>query len=155
MDRELFQEYLSERIPITGTCGMAFAVVRSDEEQVAVRAPLSENLNDKHTAFGGSIASLLTVAAWGMAFGITAEAEATPYVAIQRCEIEYLLPIAADFEAVARRPAEETVTRFLEMYRRFGKSRIEVESTVVIEGNLAARFVGSFAALREGPRQGT
>jgi len=134
---------------------MAFMVVRCDEEQVAVRAPLSENVNDKHTAFGGSIASLLTVAAWGMAFAILATVDATPYVAIQRCEIEYLFPIAADFEAVARRPLGGTVTRFLDLYRRFGKGRIEVESAVVVDGNIAARFAGSFAALGEAARHGT
>ncbi len=149
MDRDRFQEYLSENIPITAGRGMAFRVVRCDDEQVAVRAPLAENLNDKRTAFGGSIASLLTVAAWGMAFGITAAIDPEPYVAIQRCEIQYLLPIAADFEAVATRPGADAVARFLEMYRRFGKSRIEVESAIVVDGKVAARFVGGFAALKD------
>ncbi len=152
MDRENFQKYLSERIPITGSAGMAFTVVRYDDEEVAVRAPLPENVNDKQTAFGGSIASLLTVAAWGMARAIAAAVDATPYIAIQQCKIEYLFPIAADFVAVARRPEGEAVSRFLDLYRRFGKGRIAVESEIVIDGQIAARFSGSFAALGEGSR---
>lgn len=151
MDREQFQRYLSERIPITGAGGMAFVVTRYDAEQVTMRAPLDANLNDKRTAFGGSIASLLTIASWGMATRILDEAGLASQVVIQRCEVEYLRPILTDFEATAQRPASSAVERYLKMLRQFGRSRIEVEASIGPAGQTAARFRGSFAALRPDP----
>ena len=41
-------------------------VVGYDGERLRMRAPLAINVNDKGTAFGGSMTSLMTLAGWGL-----------------------------------------------------------------------------------------
>lgn len=150
MELPEFQRYLSERMPITGPSGMGFRVVRFDDDKVAIRAPLAANINDKNTAFGGSISSLLTITAWAMVVRLLSATEQTmPHVLIQKCSIEYLIPIEGDFEAIALRPDGASASRFLGMMRQFGKARIAVRSTISIQDQEAALFEGSFVGFRQ------
>ncbi len=60
------QQLLFEQIPITEK--MRLKVVEFKPHSVKILAMLEPNVNDKCTAFGGSISSLMTVCGWGVAF---------------------------------------------------------------------------------------
>lgn len=55
-------------------------VARCDAERVVLEAPLARNVNDKACAFGGSLASLLTLAGWGRW-----NPPCTPAASMRRC----------------------------------------------------------------------
>ncbi len=147
MTKADFQGYISGKIPITGPLGMGFVVTRFDDGGVAIRAPLSANVNDKGTAFGGSIASLLTMTAWGMAMCVVGRLPGTRQIVIQKCSIEYLSPLEGDFEATATAPEAAVAERFLRMLGQFGKARIPVSARISTAEGPAAIFEGSFVAL--------
>jgi thioesterase domain-containing protein len=72
-----------------------------DGARLALRAPLAANVNDKGCAFGGSLASLMTLAGWGLAtLQLQAHGlDAAVYVADS--QVRYLAPLYADLDASA------------------------------------------------------
>ena len=46
---------------------MQIEVLGEAEGRLRLRAPLAPNVNDKGSAFGGSLASLMTLAGWALA----------------------------------------------------------------------------------------
>ena len=70
----LEHELLAE-IPLARA--MALRVAAYDGDSLALAAPLAPNVNDKGCAFGGSLASLMTLAGWGVIrLAVAAEAGA-------------------------------------------------------------------------------
>ncbi len=116
--------------------------------RLRLAAPLSANVNDKGTAFGGSLTSLMTVAGWGL---VTlqlrlAGVEAEVYVADS--QIRYLAPLRADLVAEAALAEGQDWEGFVDTLRQRGRARIQVEAEVPLpEGGLATTLAGRFVAL--------
>jgi thioesterase domain-containing protein len=72
-----------------------------DGTRLRLHAPLAANVNDKGCAFGGSLASLMTLAGWGLAtLQLQAHGlDAAVYVADS--QVRYLAPLFGDLEAEA------------------------------------------------------
>jgi len=120
-------------------------------DALRLTAPLSANVNDKGNAFGGSMASLMTVACWGLfnlhllRAGIHAE------VYVQDSQIRYLTPVYEDLRAVAQATAGHDWTEALNILHDKGKSRIPMRAAIVLaDGREAATLEARFGALRPG-----
>jgi len=81
---------------------MQVAIAGFDGERLRLRAPLSHNVNDKGCAFGGSLASLMTLAAWGVATMKIQGAGMQADVFVADSQVRYLAPLYADLDASAR-----------------------------------------------------
>ncbi|KFN45942.1 YiiD C-terminal domain-containing protein [Arenimonas metalli] len=120
-----------------------------DGQRLRLRAPLAANINDKGTVFGGSMASIATLAAWGLltlrlgAEGIKAE------VYVADSQLKYLKPLVADLGAEAWLDEGTDWDAFLRSYRERGRARAQLLARVTDpEGATVAEFSGRFAALR-------
>lgn len=120
-----------------------------DGQRLRLRAPLAANINDKGTVFGGSMASIATLAAWGLltlrlgAEGIKAE------VYVADSQLRYLKPLVADLGAEAWLDEGTDWDAFLRSYRERGRARAQLLARVTDpEGATVAEFSGRFAALR-------
>ncbi|MFK8012171.1 MAG: YiiD C-terminal domain-containing protein [Marinicellaceae bacterium] len=58
------QDFLHQSIPITQDMGLMVDNVSGNT--LKVRAPLSNNINDKGSVFGGSSSALMIIAAWSL-----------------------------------------------------------------------------------------
>ncbi len=111
-----------------------------------LRAPLEANVNDKGCAFGGSMVSLMTLAAWGLLTLELAQARAEVYVADS--QIRYLKPVfeaitvEAEFDSAVERAALAGV---LAQQGRVG-TRLRAR-TLLADGGVAATFSGRFVAI--------
>jgi len=130
---------------------MHVSIAGYDGERLRLRAPLAANLNDKGCAFGGSLGSLMTLAAWGLvslrlqAAGL----EADVYVADSR--IGYLAPLFADLEAEAELAAEASWDEFIDTLRVRGRARTQLVARVPLPGGgIAAEFAARYVAFRKG-----
>ena len=128
---------------------MALKLAACDGESLLITAPLAPNINDKGNAFGGSMASLMTVACWGLfnlhllRAGIHAE------VYVQDSQIRYLTPVYEDLRAVAQATAGHDWTEALNILHDKGKSRIPMRAAIVLaDGREAATLEARFVALR-------
>jgi thioesterase domain-containing protein len=67
-----------------------------------LHAPLAANINDKACAFGGSLASAMTLAGWGWLMLRTREAGLKAEVYVADSQLRYLSPLFTDLHAEAR-----------------------------------------------------
>lgn len=141
------EAYLNAQIPISRAMGMR--VLRADRESVVLRAPLAANINHRQTFFGGSAASLATLAAWALAHErVREESGLDVHVVIQRSSLEYLEPAAAEVEAECVAPTDEHWQRLLRSVRRWGRGRIRLAVELRAQGAIVGSFEGDFVALR-------
>jgi thioesterase domain-containing protein len=141
----LARELLAD-IPLTRA--MALSVAACDGDTLTLAAPLAPNINDKGCAFGGSLASLMTLAGWGLvklacdARGLACE------IYVRDSAIRYLAPVWQDFHAVARLAEGESFEAFFAALAQRGKGRLRVTCAVPLaDGGEAATLDAHFVAL--------
>lgn len=113
-------------------------------------APLAPNTNDKGCAFGGSLASLMTLAAWALT---TVELAAAGFddaeVYVQDSKLQYLAPLYDPLVAEAWLVEGQQWAGFIAGFRDRGKARANLQAQVRrADGDIATRFEGRFVALR-------
>lgn len=130
---------------------MQVSIAAYDGERLRLRAPLAHNVNDKGCAFGGSLSSLMTLAAWGLVtlHVQAAGMEADVYVADS--QVRYLAPLFDDLEAEAHASPESDWHDFLATLSQKGRARTELVARVTLpDGKDAATFRARFVAFRKG-----
>ncbi|HEX5055793.1 MAG TPA: YiiD C-terminal domain-containing protein [Gammaproteobacteria bacterium] len=140
------EAYLHEHIPITKAMGIK--VAGYDGNAVRLWAPLEPNLNHRQTAFGGSVSALGILAGWSLLHLKLGESGESVQLVIQHSETEYTGPIDRDFTAVCAMPGPEEWARYEQVFRRYGKARVYLESLIEAEGRVLARHKGSYVAIR-------
>lgn len=124
---------------------MRIRAVAFDGDRLHLVAPLSANVNDKGCAFGGSLASIMTLAGWGLA---TLELRAAGLVAevyVADSQLRYLAPLYDDLRAEAFLVAGQDWPAVLQCLRQRGRARLNAQAQVTDAGGravatLEARF---------------
>jgi thioesterase domain-containing protein len=128
--------------------GMQLQVERFDGTSLQLRAPLAAHVNDKGCAFGGSLASLMTLACWGVVtLRLWQEGlEAEVFVADSR--LRYRAPLFADLHAGARLAREDAWPAFVARLRERGRASLQLDACVYLpDGGIAAECQARYAAL--------
>jgi len=141
--REL-ERTLHAEIPLTRAMGVR--VAQFDATGLTLRAPLEPNINHKSAAFGGSLATLATLAGWGLLQLLLRE-QPPVTVVIQESSVRYLRPVTEDMQATCSMPQAGELEKFLRSLARKGMARIELEVLIPAGGETAVRFRGRFVAL--------
>lgn len=145
--RARLQARLSSMPPVRA---MQLEVVDLDDCGMLLRAPLAANVNDKGCAFGGSLAGLMTLAAWAHASAVLdTQGFADAEVYVQDSQLRYLLPLYADLEARAWLDPEQSWSDFVRAFSDRGRARARLNAEIRCpDGSVAATFEGRFVALR-------
>lgn len=146
MTKTDIEQYLYEHIPITKALGVE--AVEFSKEGVKFKAPLSNNINHRSTAFGGSISSLLITTGWSYLRLLFDEADPIPRIVIGKSTTNYLKPVKSNFTSKLHLPKQENVDTFLNMYDRFGKARILLTAQIEEDNEVLAEFKGEFVVLK-------
>jgi thioesterase domain-containing protein len=109
---------------------MAIRVARYDDARLRLHAPLAANVNDKDCAFGGSLASLMTLAGWGWLMLKCAEAGIAADVYVADSHLRYLAPVYADLEAEAWLGEDEDWPAVLRCLSERGRARVHMQAAV-------------------------
>lgn len=139
------ERYLHAHIPLSAA--MQVSVIEASEGQVVLGAPLAPNVNHQHTVFGGSASAVAILAAWSALYLRLAASGMRARLVIQRSAMSYDLPIAGDFIAKASAASLDGWETFARTFRRKGRARIGMSSTLWVDGREAGRFNGEFVAL--------
>lgn len=138
-------EFFHRKIPLTRSMGVR--VVSDDATGFAVEAPVSLNHNHLHTAFGGSINAIATLAGYGFLwFELRAE---DVELVVAESSIRFIAPIRETIRAVCRSVETELLAQFKADLAVNGKARTRLHVRVEENGALAADFSGAFVALRK------
>lgn len=115
--------------------------------RLRLTAPLSANVNDKGTAFGGSLASLMTLAAWGLTTLQVAQAGLEAEVYVADTQLRYLAPLRGDLVAEAWLDSDEGRDGFLATLRSRGRARTTLQAQVLLpDGAVAAQATSRYVA---------
>lgn len=148
-EHDWLTDTLTRQIPLGGA--MELAVTRLDTIGIELSAPLAANVNDKGTAFGGAMMSLMTLAGWSLPRLLLRRSQLKAELVIGRCEVRFLRPVDQDFFAVCAWPESDRIELFLEGVRSRGKGRLEMAPEIIVEGpdgpTVAARLEARYAGL--------
>jgi len=116
-----------------------------DGDVLRLAAPLSANVNDKDCAFGGSLASLMTLAGWGWLTLACTRAGVQAEVYVADSHIRYLSPLYEDLQAEACLAEGEDWPAALRCLAERGRARVAIQAQVpgpngVPAATLSARF---------------
>lgn len=145
MNVQELQAYLHEHIPLSAA--MQVKVLQASERKVCLQAPLAANINHRDTVFGGSAASVAILAAWTLLYVRFKEEKLPARLVIQHCDVDYTLPIEGDFQAVCEFISEAQWQKARKLFQRRGKTRIQLESCLQINGETLTTMHGDFVAL--------
>ena len=126
-------------------------VVGYDGQCLRLRAPLAANVNDKGSAFGGSMTSLMTLAGWGLVMVRLQLAGLQADVFVADSDVRYRKPLYADLEAEAMLAPGESWEPFLTTLAQRGRARIQLQVRIHLpEGGVAADLAGRYVAIAKG-----
>ena len=133
---------IREHIPMARA--MDVRIARYDGAELEMTAPLAPNINDKGCAFGGSMASLLTLAGWALVeLRLRAERLACD-IYVGDSQIRYIEPVWGELRGVARSTAPDALTALVVAVRARGKGHIDIACEIAgghgAAATLAARF---------------
>lgn len=141
------QDFFMLNVPLARAAQIS--VHSYDGEKLVFKAPLEPNINDKGTAFGGSMYVLCVSAAWGMSSIKAQELGLDGELVVAKAEIEYLRPLSESLRAEATSPNEESLQHFKDSFERHGKAVFELEVVANnSEGKACGRFKGKYALLK-------
>jgi len=136
------EETLHSEIPITKSIGIL--VKGYSENGITLAAPLSNNINHKNTAFGGSLYSVCVLTGWSLIYALMTKKELSGHIVIQESNIKYLKPVTSDINASSCFRDENQINRFVNVYRKKRISRITLIVTVKQNNIEAVRFEGRY-----------
>ena len=117
-------------------------------DRLVLSAPLAANVNDKGSAFGGSLAGLMTVSCWGLFSLHLKRAGLSAEVYVQDSNTQYFVPVLEDIHAEARFAEGEDIEAAIRAMRTRRKARLRLTASVRLQdGREAARLEGRFVAL--------
>jgi thioesterase domain-containing protein len=143
-DLPSLERFILDGIPLARA--MQLRIAGFDGERLAMTAPLAPNINDKACAFGGSLASIMTLACWALVEAVLRRRGSDCDVFVADSTVRYLAPVWTDLRAEARLATGATWTAFFAMLDGKGKARADF--TCLVPGDdgkplasLDARFV--------------
>ncbi len=138
------EEFFHAKIPLTRAIGVR---VSTDEGGAfVVTAPVALNYNHLHTAFGGSINAVATLAGYGLLW-MQLRGEAA-HVVVAESSIRFLRPVRETIRAVCANPDPRQLEAFHATLRENGKAKMTLHVRVEEHGRVAAEFQGTFVAVR-------
>jgi thioesterase domain-containing protein len=152
MDRaDALQQLNAQYAAMPPVAAMRLRAVAFDGDVLRLHAPLDANVNDKGCAFGGSMASAMTLAGWGLLTLRLAAAGLDAEVYVADSQLKYLRPLYADLLAEAWLEPGTDGDALLRGLRERGRARATLQARVLDpDGQVVAEFAGRFAALRPG-----
>ncbi|MCM2354904.1 MAG: thioesterase domain-containing protein [Pseudobdellovibrio sp.] len=143
MNAQALQDKLHSEIPMSKY--MQVKVVRANQQEIELECDLAPNHNHVGTAFGGSLATLMVLAAYCQLFEIINE---TGHVLLKNTSMNFIYPVEEKLRAVCRAPTLDQVKKFQEAYAKKGKARLELSSQIVLaDGRIACQMTGEFVGV--------
>lgn len=128
---------------------MAISVAGYDGEALRLHAPLAAHVNDKGSAFGGSLVSVMTLAAWGLVTLRVEQAGLDAEVYVADSTVRYRAPLLDDLEAEAVLDADGDWGTFARTLRERGRARVTLRARVALpDGGTATEMQARYVAIR-------
>lgn len=143
MDSGALDIFIAKHLPTAQH--MQISVDDYDGFSLRLHAPLAPSINDKLTAFGGSLYVMAVMACWGMVYMRCVDYGLDPDIVVAEASIKYLKPVTGDIVASSMVAEEKNWATFFERFDERGKAKIDLSSEIRVNGEIAVRFTGRYA----------
>jgi thioesterase domain-containing protein len=125
---ETLKSFFLDHLPITQFMGLE--VESYDGDTLILTAPLEPNINDKQTAFGGSLYNAAVMACWGMIYLKTQEKDIECNQVVAEGSMKYIAPVSGRIRAICHAPSEEELTAFFEQFDLKGRAKMTLKAAI-------------------------
>lgn len=152
---EKLKQFFLNHLPITQFMGLE--VESYDGDTLILTAPLEPNINDKQTAFGGSLYNTAVMACWGMIYLKTQERNIDCDQVVAEGSVKYIAPVKGRIRAICHAPSEAELNAFYENFEYKGRAKITLDAAIYDdtcvmkidpEMKPAVKFTGLYAILK-------
>ncbi len=141
------QNKLYEKIPITKMMG--FEILSFDKYALLTRIPLDLNINDKGTAFGGSLSSFATISAWVLLELLINEHQDNHDILVVSSLCTFKAPLTSDINCTVFTPPKEELLTLREKLSSKGIGSIKVNAQISEVGELCFDYEGKYAVRKK------
>lgn len=137
------EKKLHNEIPLTKL--MELSIVSYDKNKLITKAPLNININDKGTAFGGSLSTMTTISAWSVALLLSKELGVdNSNIVIINCETNFKRPVTKDIICETVVPSKDEIQILKEKLHLKNSGSIKISSQIVEDNNVCVVFNGTY-----------
>ncbi|MDD2701566.1 MAG: thioesterase domain-containing protein [Sideroxydans sp.] len=142
---EQLQQTLYTDIPLTREMGLRVAAY--DGQTLQLSAPLAPNVNDKGTAFGGSLYNVAVLCGWSLLrLKLNEAGLPRKNIVIHEANTRYLQPVSGELHSTCTL-TDDALNEFMQPLQKKGRARITLTVTIHQQDQTAVEFTGQYVAL--------
>ncbi|MDN5077303.1 thioesterase domain-containing protein [Aliarcobacter butzleri] len=140
---KILENKLHNEIPLTKF--MDLKITEYDEKELITIAPLNKNINDKGTAFGGSLATLTIISGWSICWLISKELEInSENIVVIKNEHSYRKPVTKELICHTKRPTKDEIENLKNKLLLKKSASIKISSQIIEDGEVCVDFTGYY-----------
>ena len=137
------QNKLYTEIPLTKM--MEIKIQDYNEQELITTAPLNPNINDKGTAFGGSLSTITIISAWSLCWLISKELGfGSNNIVIIKNETSFKKPVTKDIVCHTKKLSFEEIKTLKQKLEIKKSASIKIESKIIENDEICVEFVGYY-----------
>ncbi len=137
------QTKLHTEIPLTKF--MQLNVCEYTKQQLITTAPLDRNINDKGTAFGGSLSTMTIISSWSLCWLISQELGFdSKNIVVIKNENSYFKPITKDIVCYTKKPTNDEIETLKQKLEKKRSASIKIKSQIIEDENVCVEFEGIY-----------
>lgn len=137
------EKKLHNEIPLTKL--MEFKINTLEEKKLITLAPLNININDKGTAFAGSLSTMATISAWSVCYLLVDELKyKNPMIAIVDSKILFKKPITKDIVCHTFLPTTKEIETMKDKLKDKNSASIKIKAHIIEDENICLEFEGIY-----------
>ena len=140
---EELQKKLHNEIPLTKL--MNINIKEYNEKELITTAPLNININDKGTAFGGSLSTMTIISSWSLCWLIAKELGFdSKNIVVIRNENSYKKPVTKDIVCYTQKPSQQEIATLKEKLQTKKSASIKINSIIIENNETCVEFQGYY-----------
>jgi len=134
---------LHNEIPLTKF--MDIHIKNYNEKELITTAPLDVNINDKGTAFGGSLSTMTIISSWSMCWLISKELGFdSKNIVVIKNENSYKRPVSKDIVCYTQKPSIEEIENLKQKLLSKKSASIKIKSKIIENDEICVDFIGYY-----------
>ena len=140
---EELQKKLHNEIPLTKY--MDIKIKEYNEKELITTAPLNININDKGTAFGGSLSTMTIISSWSLCWLISKELGFnSKNIVVIKNENSYKKPVTKDIVCYTQKPSQQEIATLKEKLQTKKSASIKINSIIIENNETCVEFQGYY-----------
>ncbi|MFK2821390.1 YiiD C-terminal domain-containing protein [Malaciobacter sp. WC5094] len=137
------QNKLHNEIPLTKL--MNIEIESYSEKELITKAPLDININDKGTAFGGSLSTMTIISSWSMCWLLSQELNIdSKNIVVIKNENSYRKPVTKNISCHTIKPSKEEIKKLENKIKQKGSASIKINSSIIEDNEVCVDFEGIY-----------